>query len=135
MTEVITTPKYPKLLVVSLSTVAVALALSLPLHCSKEAIVWGGASALDGIFMGLSMALITRTKKIPLIYCGMLLILFSLVLFVQITDVDLGNTVIVPQGWPSLRSIYLDPLRWLLYCLCMIYPFARFGHHDSDLIS
>ena len=126
--------KYTKLLFSSLLITLLALALSIPLHCTRSALIWGSLSALDGFAFGLSMAIVTRTKKIPLIYLGLLFTALTLRFLILITDVDLSDIAVVPHGWYSLWSIYLDPLRWLMFCVCIVYPFARFGWHDADSI-
>ena len=112
-----------------------ALAFSVPLRCVLPSISVGGASLLCGMGLGLSLAGITRTRRIGMIYLFLVLALLMFVpLFGNIPFASPDLLTLSPR-MPALFENYFDFLRWIAFFCGFPYPFAQFGFHASDLPS
>ena len=107
---------------------------AIPLQCVVPALKVGFVSILTGGAMGLSMAMITRTKTPWQIYLWLGASLLTFVpLFLNYPAAD-ESEIHLWKGAPSIVSSYFDLLRLGLYLIALPYPFATLGHHRSDYV-
>lgn len=110
------------------------IAASLPLGCLPIALSIGGFSLLDGIVLGVGLALVTRVRSPWIIY--FLLGLCALTVWPLIDEWPPGGALDVHlwPGVPSLAYGYLDAVRLMLFLLGVPAPFALLGHHGPDSV-
>jgi hypothetical protein len=110
----------------------VCMAPSAVMHCVGSAAKIATVSILAGSLLGLSLALITRTRKPTLIYvlimCGAATF-WPLYSSWPVAGWDLFNF----DG--PIESIYhyLQMLRSVVYILAIPFPYAYFGQHAADV--
>ena len=119
---------------VSLALILLCIIWAIPLQCVAPALKVGIVSTLAGGAMGLSMAMITRTKTPWQIYLWLGVSFLTFVpLFLNYPPAD-ESEIHLWKGAPSIVSSYFDLLRLGLYLFALPYPFAALGHHGSDYI-
>jgi hypothetical protein len=121
-----------KLGFVCLTVAGLALAVAIPLHCVVVALQVGMVALLSGAGTGLSLALVTRTRRPWLIYMGLLLAALTFVPLTQEWPPASAWDVHPWRNAPPVVYGYLDGLRMLLFLVAMPWPFARLGYHAPD---
>ena len=120
--------------IVTLILTLLCMIWAIPLQCVVPALRVGFVSILTGGVMGLSMAMITRTKTPWQIYLWLGASLLTFVpLFLNYPAAD-ESEIHLWKGAPSIVSSYFDLLRLGLYLIALPYPFAALGHHRSDYV-
>ena len=111
------------------------MALSVPLRCIVLALQVGAVTGFAGAFMGVALAMITKTRRPALIYLWLGATFLSLApLALSFPSAD-ETDVHLWKGAPSIASNYFDALRMGVFLLAIPYPFARLGHHATDFAS
>ncbi len=101
-------------------------------HCVPLALRVGGVSLFCGGLLGASLAGVTRTTRTGAIY---LLLGVALLAFLPVFhDYPPAGAfdLTLPKKAPEIFQNYFDFLRWSLFLLGVLPPFARFGHHAPD---
>ncbi len=117
-----------------LTVAGLALAAAVPLNCVPAALRVGGGSLLAGMGLGLSLALVTRTRRPWLIYLALAVGVLTFVPILREWPAGDAWDVHPWHGAPPVVYGYLDGLRTLLYLLGIFWPFVHFGHHAPDPI-
>lgn len=92
-----------------------------------------GFSFLEGAAFGALLALITRTRRPLFIYLALAaagLTLWPLMVGWPPAD---RHDLHLWRNAPELFATYFDVARFVVFLLGVPYPFARWGHHASDL--
>jgi hypothetical protein len=114
--------------------IAIMIVLAIPLRCLPRAVGVAAGSSCGGAALGLSLAMVTRTRQPLAIYAWLAAAGLSFYpLFAGWPPADSWD--LTPwHGAPEFLNNYFDLLRPAAYLLAMPYPFARLGQHAPDRV-